>query len=164
MDSSDDGNEVVIRSHRTTDLDGEPEEFSEVSTVQHMVDAETLTGDPSMTPKDHAINSILLYLMEEIKQLKSEKTAAIKVETSESSISDPDEESISTVNSKTLLLPRDWGRWKTTKSAEEARTEITKTLKEVDLANNEDNWAKWERYFVMLVNSLELSDSGLLPE
>ena len=111
--------------------------------MHHVMDAETFAADPSMTPKDQAINSVLL---------------TVKMETSESSISDPDEESISTVSSKTLLLPRDWCRWKTTKSAEKARAEITKTLRQLDLGHNEDNWNKWERYFIMLVNSLELSD------
>ena len=57
----------------------------------------------------------------------------------------------------TVTIPKDLGRWKTTKSAEEARAEITKTLRNLDIAHNEDNWSKWERYFNMLVNSLELS-------
>ena len=126
MDRSDEGKEVSFRSRGTTDLERglQLEESSEASTERHIIDTVTSSADPIVTSsadpivtsKDTAINSVLLYLVEEVKKLKKrDLPVSVKRETSECSLSDVEEDNISILSSKTELIPKDLGRWKTTK-------------------------------------------------
>ena len=103
--------------------------------------------------------------MDEIKSLKvrlnehsSGKSCRIKFFSPVRSLTVEDEEdSVSTQSSRIEhLIPSDQGRWKSSKAAEQARGNFTQILKDLDISNNEDNWPKWDSYFHMLVESLEL--------
>ena len=88
----------------------------------------------------------------------SGKAAESSVSSPVRSLTDEDEEnSLSTQSSRIgHLIPTDQGRWKSSKAAEQARSNFTQILKDLDISNNEENWSKWESYFHMLVESLEL--------
>ena len=111
MDSSDETSEVVFRRDGTMDLDTGAEESSEDSTEHRIIDTVTSSAEPTVTSKDQAINSVLLYLMEEVKKLKKgNQSVSVKREPSESSLSDADDDDISTMSSRTVLIPKDLGR------------------------------------------------------
>ena len=173
MDSSDEAKEVSFRRHGTTDLDRVRDDSSEGSTVQVPVPIADQGRTPTVTTPDDEqtvkseenLNSILAYLVDEIKSIKvslnersSGKAAKSSVFSPVRSLTDEDEEdSVSTQSSRIgHLIPSDQGRWKSSKAAVQARDNFTQILKDLDISNNEENWAKWDSYFHMLVESLEL--------
>ena len=47
------------------------------------------------------------------------------------------------------VRPVDHGRWRASKNTEMARSTFSQSLKELDIANNEDNWAHYSQYRVL---------------
>ena len=163
MDSSDEGKEVTFRSRGTTDLDRVLDDSSEDATIKVPLTiadhgrAPTVTSrDPKLTVNSKEnINSILAYLVDEIKSLKMQIEPK-SGNPSKISDEDPEEDGVSVNSRLGEFVPVDQQRWKSSKVAEQAQCNLTQTLKNLDISTNEDNWAKFESYFHMLVESLEL--------
>ena len=161
MDSSDEAKEVSLRSHGTTDLDRVLDDASDASTVKIPVhgqvrDKAVLTPDPNFERNQENLSSLLLFLMDEVKSLKLRMKPKSEIH-SEISDEDLQDDNVS-VNSKIEeFVPVDQERWKSSKAADQAQTKLTSTLRGLDIIANEDNWTKFESYFQMLVESLELS-------
>ena len=72
-------------------------------------------------------------------------------------LEEEDGDNVSAASSKIEdYIPVDHGRWKPSKTAEQARAALLQTLKDLHIARFDDNWAKWDGFFRTLVHSLEL--------
>ena len=142
MDRSSSLEEVEFRRQETKDQGREHEDSSEDSTVK--------------VKNEGDINSMLAYLVERVKSLEKQVQHQSLPE-DRSEISSEEDDNMS-VNSKwEEFLPMDRNRWNSTKASDQAQGNLTRTLKGLDISGNEDNWPKFESYFQMLVESLELS-------
>ena len=128
------------------------------------------TREPKLTVKsEENINSLLAYLVDEVKSLKlqveqqSSMNAGVTYESKSGKLhseistdEDLEEDNVSVSSKLGDFIPVDQGRWKSSKAAEQAQSNFTQILKDLDIVNNEENWSKWDSYFHMLVESLEL--------
>ena len=140
MDGSGQAKEVVYRSHGITNLDGELDDSSEGSTVKIPIedqvrDQTIMTPDPKLQRTEENMNSLLLFLMDEIKSLKLRMEPKSE---NHSEISDEDHEDDNvSVNSKLEeFLPVDQERWKSSKAADQAQSNLTSTLRALDITAN----------------------------
>ena len=158
MDSSEQTKEVTFRRRGTTDLDLVLDDVSEATTVRIPVSKEDQesNSNPNLMRKEENINSILAFLMDEIKNIKLQMDPKFE-NTSEISDEDHEDDGVSVSSKLEEFLPVDQERWKSSKAADQAQTNLTTTLRGLDITDNEDNWVKFEGYFQMLVESLELS-------
>ena len=150
--------------------DSEAEEDSEVdlslrdsrSTVQ--LPRQEVTGGEITTTgtDDSALRSLqdtMAYLVQEMKSIKLQLHGEpVSLGDEEA---DQDNSSVSSkldsVSSKLDgIKPLDHGRWKAMKISDMAVSTFTQSLKDLDIANNEDNWIRWDSDFHSLVESLEL--------
>ena len=142
MDRSSSLEEVEFRRQETKDQGREQEDSSEESTVK--------------VKKEGDINSMLAYLVERVKSLEKQVQQQSLPE-DRSEISSEEDDNLSVSSKWFEFLPMDRNRWTSTKASDQAQGNLTKILKSLDISGNEDNWAKFENYFQMLVESLELS-------
>ena len=161
MDSSEETKEVTFRREGTTDLDLVLDDVSEATTVKMAIDGQLAnqsaeTSNPKLERNEENLFAMLQVLTDEVKSLKM-RVDSKPEHHSELTEEDPDEDNWS-VNSKIEeYIPVDQERWKSSKSADQAQNNLTSTLKGLAISENEDNWVKFEGYFEMLVESLELS-------
>ena len=169
MDGSEATKEVVFRSRGTTDLDRVLDDSSEDGTVkipptiEDNVSVSSKLGD--FVPVDlkmkseENINCILAYLVDRVRSLEMQIEHQPKSGNPSEISTDEDleEDNVSVSSKLGDFVPVDQGRWKSSKAADQAQSNLTQTLKDLDISTNEDNWSKWESYFHMLVESLELS-------
>ena len=161
MDSSEETKEVTFRRDGTTDLDLVLDDVSEATTVKMAIDGQLAnqsaeTSNPKLERNEENLFAMLQVLTDEVKSLKM-RVDSKPEHHSELTEEDPDEDNWS-VNSKIEeYIPVDQERWKSSKSADQAQNNLTSTLKGLAISENEDNWVKFEGYFEMLVESLELS-------
>ena len=135
MDGSDEWKEVVLRSHGTTDLDKVLDDSSEDATVKIQVTiadhGSTLTVTtqvPNLRMKsEENINSILAYLVDEIKSLKVQIEHQPKSGNPSEISTDEDleEDNVSVSSKLGDFIPVDQSRWKSSKAAEQARSNFT---------------------------------------
>ena len=121
---------------------GQQEDSSEESTVKLKQE-----GD---------ITSMLTYLVNKVQSLEKQvKQQSVPEEKSE--ISSEGDDNVLVSAKWYEFIPIDRNRWSSTKASDQAQGNLTKILKSLDISGKEDNWAKFESYFQLLVDSLELS-------
>ena len=115
------------------------------------------------------LEAMMSLIMDEVRTLKLqlggqslptvESTVKPELEDPDTSarLEEEDLDNASAVSSKLDgIQPVDHGRWRALKNTEMARSTFSQSLKELDIAKNEDNWARWDSIFHTLVESLEL--------
>ena len=143
MDSSDEANEVSFRSRGTPDLDKILDDSSEDTTVKIPMTSADLrrtqtvtTPDSKLMKSEENINSILAFLVDEIKNIKLQMEPK-SGNPSEISDEDLEEDSVSVNSRLGEFVPVDQGRWKSSKAADQAQINLTQTLKDLDISTNE---------------------------
>ena len=70
---------------------------------------------------------------------------------------DEEDDNLSMASSKLVgFIPTDQGRWKFSKSTEQARGNFIQQLKDYDISHREEHWSRFDSTFHILVESLEL--------